>query len=201
MKLMCVDMESHLFRCFTKDTEATVSTEEFFNSCVNVTKFLDCCKACPNYNKIWSCPPYDFLPCDYWLSYKSLYILGRQIFITEKTISKIPSTHELKKFADGIIRNEKQKIREKLLKITYEEQNGTVLAAGSCDLCLPLECGRKSGFQCRKPKEMAYSIESLGGDVVLTAKKYLGLQIFWISNEDGAKFPPYLLLVGGILKK
>jgi hypothetical protein len=43
---------------------------------------------------------------------------------------------------------------------------------------------------------MRYSIESLGGDVGLTAERYLGQPLLWI--KDGI-LPDYLMLVGALL--
>ena len=39
---------------------ASVPVSEYLDKYVDVPAFLEACKACPNYGRIWSCPPYDF---------------------------------------------------------------------------------------------------------------------------------------------
>ena len=45
---------------------ASVPVSEYLDKYVDVPAFLEACKACPNYGRIWSCPPYDFQVSDYW---------------------------------------------------------------------------------------------------------------------------------------
>ena len=52
--------------------EAEISIKDYMEQYVNVAEFLECCKACPNYDKVWSCPSYDFNPEDYWKKYNTL---------------------------------------------------------------------------------------------------------------------------------
>ena len=56
-----------------KRFEAEIDIETYVKDYVDVETFQACCKACPHYNTVWSCPPYDFNPLDYWwISSKSL---------------------------------------------------------------------------------------------------------------------------------
>ena len=59
--------------------EADISTNEYIKSYVDVERFLECCKACPNYGKVWSCAPYDFDPMEIWNSYEKLRVIGYRI--------------------------------------------------------------------------------------------------------------------------
>ena len=34
--------------------------QEFVAECIDVPKFLACCRQCENYNNKWSCPPFSF---------------------------------------------------------------------------------------------------------------------------------------------
>ena len=70
------------------------------------------------------------------------------------------------------------------------------LSAGSCTICGVGNCTRPSGAPCRHAGKIRYSIESLGGNVGLTCRKLMGLQLEWI--EDG-KVPSYFVLCAGLL--
>ena len=69
-----------------KRFEAETDIESFVRDFVDVEGFLECCKVCPNYDKVWSCPPYDFDPMDYWNSFDRILVAGYQIeFEGERT--------------------------------------------------------------------------------------------------------------------
>ena len=47
--------------------QAEVPMEEYVKECVDVATFLEFCKECSNYGKLWCCPPYTFdVENDYW---------------------------------------------------------------------------------------------------------------------------------------
>ena len=52
--------------------ESEISVKEYVERFVDVETFLEACKRCPNYNKVWSCPGYDFDVLEYWNKYKIL---------------------------------------------------------------------------------------------------------------------------------
>lgn len=169
--------------------EKEISLPLYLEHYVNVEEFLQYCKACPNYNKLWSCPAYDFNPEDYWGRYRTLTILGYKINfapdITEKRSMEIMA-------------EVKNKITEELFAMEEKFPESMSLSAGSCSECGPDACTRTEGLPCRYPEKMRYSIESLGGNVGKTVHKLLGIELEWI--EEG-KLPSYFVLVGGLLKK
>ena len=42
--------------------ERKISVTDYMSDYVNVEEFLECCRSCPNFDKVWSCPGYDFEP-------------------------------------------------------------------------------------------------------------------------------------------
>lgn len=65
-------------------------------------------------------------------------------------------------------------------------------------MCKGEGCSRPLGEPCRRPGDMRYSIESIGGNVGLTVSKLMGIELEWV--QEG-KLPSYFVLVGGLLKK
>ena len=169
--------------------EKEISVPLYLEHYVNVEEFLEYCKACPNYEKIWSCPSYDFNPEDYWKEYSTLTVLGYKINFAQDMTEKRSME---------IMAEVKNKITEELFAMEEECPGSISLSAGSCSVCGPENCTRTDGKPCRYPEKMRYSIESLGGNVGKTVSKLLGIELEWI--EEG-KIPSYFVLVGGLLKK
>ncbi|MGN0658029.1 MAG: DUF2284 domain-containing protein [Emergencia sp.] len=167
--------------------EKTVSTADYIENYVNVEEFLQCCRVCENYGRKWSCPPYDFEPVrDYWQKYGSLYIIGKKMILKE----------EEKENWENLMRQVKEELTEILCAEEKKHPGSVSLSAGSCSICGEDNCSKKNGDPCRFPEKMRYSIESLGGNVGLTADRLLGVPLQWIEEE---KIPDYFVLVGGLL--
>lgn len=163
---------------------AEIDINSFLEKYADTERFLKSCSQCPNFNKRWSCPEYDFDAEAYWRSFAALEIYAEQLFTEGKSAGQAYGEYALKK----------RELDEKLLKM---EDGGSVsLAAGSCARCTP--CLREKGEPCVHPDLMRYSIESLGGNVVKIASELLGTEMKW--GKDG-QLPEYLFLIGGLLKK
>ena len=167
--------------------EKTVSVPEYIEGYVNVEEFLECCKVCGNYERKWSCPPYDFEPVkDYWSKFEHFYVVGKKMILRE----------EEKEHWEDLMKQVKQELTETLFQEEAKHPGSRSLSAGSCHICGEGNCSKPLGEPCRYPEKMRYSIESLGGNVGLTASKLLGVELQWI--EEG-KLPDYFVLVGGLL--
>jgi len=169
--------------------EKEISVPLYLEHFVNVEEFLEYCKACPNYEKVWSCPSYTFNPEDYWKEYSSLLVVAYKINFAAGTDEKKSME---------IMAEVKDKITEELFAMEEEIPGSVSLSAGSCAVCGKGNCTRAEGKPCRYPEKMRYSIESIGGNVGKTVSKLLGIELEWI--EEG-KMPSYFVLCGGLLKK
>ena len=169
-------------------SEKLIKVSDYLDRYVNVEEFLQYCKKCNNYEKLWSCPSYDFNPEDYWKEYDELLVVARKIVFGEGVDQD--RIYE-------IMLEVKEDMSRELYELEKEYPGSISLSAGSCSLCKD-GCTRAVGEPCRYPEMMRYSIESLGGDVGRTVSKLMGYELEWI--EEG-KLPSYFVLVGGLLKK
>lgn len=169
--------------------EKRIPVEDYIRDYVNVQEFLDCCRKCPAFDKVWSCPGFDFEPEDYWRAYDSFYILGYKINF-EGAVSEERSLE--------ILAEVKDKVSEELFEMESARPGSVSLSAGSCSVCGKGNCTKPLGRPCRYPEKMRHSIESLGGNVGKTVHDLLGIELEWI--EEG-KAPSYFVLVGGLLEK
>ena len=169
-------------------SEKLIKVSDYLDRYVNVEEFLQYCKKCNNYEKLWSCPSYDFNPEDYWKEYDELLVVARKIIFGEGVDQD--RSYE-------IMLEVKEDMSRELYELEKQYPGSISLSAGSCSLCKD-GCTRTVGEPCRYPEMMRYSIESLGGDVGRTVSKLMGYELEWI--EEG-KLPSYFVLVGGLLKK
>lgn len=167
--------------------EKTIDVPSYIEGYVNVEEFLEYCKACGSYDRKWSCPSYDFNPVeDYWKKFEHLYVVGKKMILAE----------EEKDNWENLMKEVKEQLSEQLYAEEEKHPGSKSLSAGSCHICGEDNCSRLLGEPCRFPEKMRYSVESLGGNVGLTASKLLGIELQWI--EEG-KIPDYFVLVGGLL--
>ena len=180
----------------TERHEAIVSVDHYLEKYVDVEVFLEACKACPNYGKIWSCPSYDFDVVEYWKKYSTLELVAVKIIFDETIAGKLLTKEE----QEDISRNSIREVKEQLAVELYERENaipGSIsLSAVSCTLCKG-ECMRLKGEPCRYPDKMRYSIESLGGNVGTTLSELMEIELEWM--QEG-RMLSYFVLVSGLLR-
>lgn len=173
---------------------AEISTADYLRRFVDIETFLSCCRACPNYGKKWSCPPFDFSAEVYWKRYQTLRLFGFRVPVPAGRRERPLSQNALSRLIDEVLWPEKRKLNQELMELERKYPKSVSLSAGSCQCCA--RCARPLGKSCYQPSRMRYSIEALGGDVGKTAKEILGTEIQWA--KDGVP-PPYFTLVCGLL--
>ena len=58
-----------------------IGVSDYLEGYVAVEEFLEYCKACPNYDAIWSCPPFDFDAEGCWRRFSRLLVIVRKIHL------------------------------------------------------------------------------------------------------------------------
>ena len=170
-----------------KRFEAETNTESYIREYVNVDEFLACCRVCPNYGKVWSCPPYDFDPAAYWNAFDKILVAGYQLTFDDDR------TEEGMREA---LWDVKKQLAEEMRALEDQFPGSQSLSAATCQICR--EYSRADGHPCRFPDRMRYSIESIGGNVGKTISDFCGIEIEW---GKGGELPEHPVLVGGLLKK
>ena len=159
----------------TERFKKSIAVSEFIDKYVDVPKFLQFCRECPNYDKIWSCPEYEFDPMTIWGKYQYLDLIVVKASYDEKTRERIYTQEELGHIGKDTLLVEKQKLMDEFLEKEKNTPNSLSMVAGSCDVCSrkddSLKCTKLSGDPCRHPEKMRYSIDSLGGDVIGAASE------------------------------
>ncbi len=181
----------------TKRLKAEIQVEDYVREYVDLPTFLEKCKECPNYEKIWSCPPFLFDAKQYWEQYKKLKLYGTMILFDPLMRKQKMSLVEQNRIIKEVVEEEKRKLSEVLWDLEEKIPESVSLSAGACSTCGEV-CPRSQGRKCIHPDKMRYSIEALGGNVGQTVSNLFHVDLQWM--EEG-KLPEYFVLVGGLLQK
>lgn len=162
---------------------------DFVRECVDVPKFLGFCRECPNFGKIWMCPPFSLDPMRLWEMYEKIKLVGAKISFD---MAGAPDMDE----AALAVKTEKAKLMEELWAEEKRVKGSLSFFAGSCPLCE--RCSRIDGLPCIHPDKARYSIEAIGADVGKAASKYLGWELTWGSKGKPAEY--YILIAALFMK-
>jgi len=96
-------------------TTAKIAVAEFLENYVDVMQFLEYCKACPNYDRIWSCPPYSFDMMDFWHKYEALELIGVKVRPDESFRAGTYTREQLREIYETLVFEEKRKLPRNFL--------------------------------------------------------------------------------------
>ncbi len=165
--------------------ERSVSLDELSSTCLDVTRCKDACMACPNYAKLWTCPPFEGRVID---SYETIDVI----------VCRIPT---LKDESMDVCLNRvytlvKDTVHKVLLSKEREKKGLALSFAGSCSFCKEKACARLDMKPCRHPDLARKSLEGIGFDVGKILKTFFGIELQW--SENGAT-PDFLTFVAGVM--
>lgn len=159
--------------------------------------FMEYCKACQYYNKIWSCPPYNFDLTEMLDRYQYAYIIGSKVYIDdlEEDLKQLSEDKNLEVVTNEIYKAAREVLDARLNTIAEAEKDLCVLLAGGCMECDC--CTREIQLPCTRPEKLHYSLESIGFDVATISEEVLGDKILWAKES----LPEYIILVCAIFSQ
>lgn len=159
--------------------------------------FIEYCKKCQEYGKIWGCPPYDFDTSKLIDSYRYVNIIGSKLYINSlgDNFKNLIEDNDLEYVSNEIYKAARRALDKKLRIFTKENEDVLVLFPGRCIVCN--ECTREEEKPCIHPDKMQLSLESLGFDVASICKDVLGDEILWAKEN----LPEYFIFVSGVFSK
>lgn len=157
------------------------------------------CKECPNYGKVWTCPPHSFDLEETLRKYKTAYLVGTLIYSEElpehiqKLVNKNP--YDIEKATEIMMAEVRKKLDKELLRVEEEIPKSRAVFSGKCLFCP--KCTREENNHCKNPKIMRVSLESFGFDICRICSEVLGVEIVWGLYD----LPTYVILVSVILSE
>jgi predicted metal-binding protein len=159
--------------------------------------FIEYCKACKYYNKIWACPPYDVDLTELLENYQYAYVIGSKLYTKDlgKDFRELLDKMKLEDASNEIYQAARAVLDERLGAIGDKEKDRYVLLAGRCLVCA--NCTRENQLPCIYPEKMHLSLESIGFDVSSMCEDILEDKLQWAKES----LPEYFILVSAILSQ
>lgn len=170
----------------TQILTATISLADFMASYRDVNRIEAYCRACDNYGRYWSCPPFSYDVEQRLCMYSEVTLIALRVNTTNADISW-REWHNL--LLPERIHFE-QRLRQ--LESLY---NGWACNAGGCVYCQDNTCTRSCNTPCRHPQLMRPSLEAYGFDVSRAMNNLLGLPLQW---AHGNTSPEYISFVAAL---
>jgi hypothetical protein len=164
---------------------AEADMEDFIASYVRPEEFIRQCEACPNFGRLWSCPPYAFDVLEFWKGFGRIKIAAYKIKSDGDPERLRRDLAETKKAWGKSWRRRRPSVRE-----------ARASRPAAASFARPAR-GRRAGPAAIPKKEVFARI--LGsGRCVKALRDLFGIELQWM--KDG-KPPEYLVLAGGLLTK
>ncbi|NCB64014.1 MAG: hypothetical protein EOM52_10485 [Clostridia bacterium] len=158
-------------------------------------KFVGACEACPDYGRVWSCPPGVPEARGYFSPYQTAYLIGVKVVYDAETRAAAldgARTDEVRQATYGRV---KRLLMETLLALESAFPGSVTVAAGRCELCE--RCTRPDALPCRTPERRRYSFSAFGFDLGRIAEEELGLKLLW----SGQRLPEYNVAIAAFLTR
>ncbi len=169
--------------------QSDISMEAFIRRYRDAEKYKAYCRACPNYNTRWSCPPLTFDAEEELAKYRHVAVVALKMTYDEDTIKQADTAEKIKSVTWDTLMKEKAKMEERLGGVEAEITGSRGLSSGGCHRCTV--CTRTEGKPCRFPDKMRYSLDSLGFDLSAITQDLLGIKLCWCTDT----LPPYYTLI------
>lgn len=157
-------------------------------------KFLGACRQCPDYNMLWSCPPYVPEAAGFLGKYRTAHIIGvKVVYDREQRARALLGPREAEMVREESYGVVKKALLETLLQMEAACPGSTTVAAGRCEQCE--KCTRPRGRICKRPERMRYSFSAFGFDLTAIAEELLGLELLWA----GEGLPEYNAAIAAFL--
>lgn len=157
-----------------------ISVERLLTQYWNPELVSEACKLCPDYGKVWSCPPGVPEADAYLKKFSEGFLIGVKVKYPEEIRKNVSTPEEAQQLRNQTYERVKRNLLLILLELEKEFPEGTCIGAGRCILCR--KCARAEGKACRYPQLRRYSITAFGFDFSRMVKDNLGMELLWSSN-------------------
>ena len=155
--------------------------------------FCDYCKSCPNYDKVWSCPPGVPTAKGFLGKYTQVITIAVKVIYSKEDQPSGSTAEMIEKLRQDTYGKVKRILYEILLYIEKENPGTLLLGAGRCEQCE--NCSRLQDLPCKKPEKMRYSLTAFGFDFIKLVKELFDQELLWSQSD----LPEYNLAVTALL--
>jgi len=143
-------------------------------------RFLEACKSCPDYGKVWSCPPNLPDAYGYLEAYQEVFVIAVKVLYPKEIRALAKTDTDVKLVREQTYEQVKKRLLIGLLALDEECKTGKCLGAGRCILCS--HCTRAEGKPCRNPQKRRYSVTGFGFDFAGILQEMFHIPLLWSSE-------------------
>lgn len=173
----------------------TLPVKQWMEQYYRPEEFIEACKACPNYGRIWSCPPIAQSTLELVKPFSQVHLIAVKVIYSERTRAEAMEKDKVNGIRAATYGKAKRILLESLLELEKVIPGSWCVAAGECELCK--ECNRVKGVPCCMPERMRYSFSGLGFDLTRIANEELGVELLW--QPEG--LPEYNVAIAALLDR
>jgi len=144
-------------------------------------KFLPLCRACPNFGKMYSCPPFESVPAVFSDAKAKCTLLLAEISTADFARRDGEGVAEFTKRISDCVRGDFDKYL--LSEEATESARRLAFFAGSCANCPIVPCPRGAKKKCPRPDFLRPSLEAYGFDVAGIIREFFGRTLEWAAKE------------------
>ena len=174
---------------------ATLPVKEWLERYCVPEKFALACQGCPDYGRVWSCPPELPPASELFAPFERVHLIGMKVVYKKETREAATSPEKTDRLRAATYGKAKRVLLESLLELEKSIPGSWSIAAGRCELCR--RCAREDGLPCRMPERLRYSFSGFGFDLTRMASEALGLELLW--SPQG--LPAYNVAVAALLER
>ncbi|MEG1878874.1 MAG: DUF2284 domain-containing protein [Pseudoflavonifractor sp.] len=164
----------------TQVKTATLPVADWLAKYCVPAEFAEACRACPDYGKVWSCPPGVPMANTEFAPYHTAHIVAVQVIYDGATRAAASTPQETNRLREECYGKVKRALLDGLLAAQEASPRSDVIAAGRCEQCA--RCARLDNLPCRKPERRRYSFSAFGFDLTRMAGELLGIKLLWAKN-------------------
>lgn len=179
----------------TEVKTASLNVSRFLEEYCHPDRFCPLCQDCPDYGRVWSCPPGVPEARTLLAPFHTVHLTGVKVIYGPELRARAVSperTEHLRQESYGVV---KRNVLKTLLCLEERCPGSLTIAAGRCELCR--RCAREDGLPCYQPQRMRYSFSALGFDLTRISEELLGVPLVWASEG----LPPYNMAIYAFLTR
>lgn len=137
----------------TQVETATLPVSRWLSEYRFPARFRDACKACPDYGRVWSCPPGVPEAEAFFSPFSDVTLIAVRVIYSEETRRAAASPEETEQLRKRCYGTVKKQLLATQLALEKQFPGTLSIAAGRCEQCE--RCTRPEGAPCRMPDRCA----------------------------------------------
>lgn len=177
----------------TQVKTAALPVERWLRDYRTPERFRDACSACPDYGRVWSCPPGVPEAERLFAPFSTVSVIGVSVIYSQRTRAAADTPEHTELIRQSTYGQVKKALMASLLELERELPGSWSVAAGRCEQCR--RCTRRDGLPCRRPERLRFSFSAFGFDLGRMAEELLGLRLLWAARG----LPEYTVALAAFL--